>query len=119
MQCRISVVTLTAWLILISNSNTNAADSAQNASGASTHASKAITMGIAASGQVTLGVSAVPLLSAGAVSSAIGAASTAAGKSSAATGSLPENGPLPITDETITVMPPTEALRQRPQTTPR
>ena len=97
----------------------NAADSAQNASAASTHASKAVTSGIAASGQATLGVIAVPLLSAGIVSGGVGGAGSAAGKSSATAAGLPTDGPLPITDETVTVISPTEALKQRTPVTPR
>lgn len=102
---------------LISFFKVNAADSAQNASAASAHASKAVALGITASGQATLGVMAVPMLSAGAVSGGLGGASTAAGKSSAA--GMTTSGPLPITDETITATSPTEALKQRASATPR
>lgn len=94
-------------------STTMAADSTENASGASAHASKAVTSGMAASGQATLGVMAVPLLSGGAVSGAVGASSTAAGKHSVTAAGLSANGALPITDETITVISPAEALKQR------
>jgi hypothetical protein len=97
----------------------NAADSAQNASAASTHASKAVSLGIAASGQATLGIMAVPMLSAGMVSGGVGGASTTAGKSSVAATGSPSNGPLPITDETITITSPTEALKQRTSNVPR
>ena len=104
---------------LISFATVKAADSAQNASAASTHASKAVTLGIAASGQATLGVLAVPMLSVGVVSGEMGGASSAAGKSSAAAAGLVTTGPLPISDETITITSPTEALKQRTSTTPR
>ena len=101
------------------SSPVNAQDSVQNASTASAHVSKAVTLGIAASGQATLGIIAVPMLSAGVVSGGVGGASTAAGKSSmTAAGSSP-SGPLPITDETITVTPPTEALKKRTSVAPR
>jgi hypothetical protein len=102
---------------LISFAKVHAADSAQNASAASAHASKAVALGIAASGQATLGVMAVPMLSAGVVSGGVGGASTAAGKSSAAAAGMFTTGPLPITDETITVTSPTEALKQRTSAT--
>jgi hypothetical protein len=102
---------------LISFAKVHATDSAQNASAASTHASKAVALGVAASGQVTLGIMAVPMLSGGVVSGGVGGASTAAGKSSAA--GMTTSGPLPITDETITVTSPTEALKQRTSATPR
>lgn len=104
---------------LISFTKVHAADSVQNASTASAHASKAVTLGIAASGQTALGIMAVPLLSAGIVSNGMGGASTAAGKSSAATAGSSTSGPLPITDETITITSPTEALKQRTSITPR
>jgi hypothetical protein len=109
-----------ATAVVSITSNALAADSAQNASGASTHASQAVTMGITASGQATLGVAAVPLLSVGAVGASVGAGSTALGKGSAAAAmGLPTRDPLPITDETITITPPSEALKQRSATSPR
>jgi hypothetical protein len=104
---------------LASFTSTNAADSTQNASAASTHASKAISLGMATSGQATLGIMAVPMLSAGAVSGGVGGASAAAGKSSAAAAGSSSNGPLPITDETITITSPAEALKQRTSNVPR
>lgn len=100
----------------------NATDSAHNASGASGHAIKAVTLGIAASGQVTLGVSAVPVMSAGGVSQAVGAvgaASTAAGRGSAAAAGSTQSGPLPVTDETISITSPAEALKQHNVASPR
>jgi hypothetical protein len=66
-----------------------------NVSGSAAHA-------IAASGQTTSAVAAVPLASGGAVSAATGAGSTAAAKSSARAAGLP----LEIGDEAITAMPP-------------
>ncbi len=104
---------------LISFAKVHATDSAQNASAASTHASKAVALGVAASGQVTLGIMAVPMLSGGVVSGGVGGASTATGKSSAAAAGMLTTGPLPITDETITATSPTEALKQRTPATPR
>ena len=70
-------------------------------------------------GQATLGVMAVPMLSAGVVSGGVGGASSAAGKSYAAAAGLVTTGQLPISDETITITSPTEALKQRTSTTPR
>lgn len=120
MSHRNYIAAIAAFAVIGNTAYVNAADSAQNASGASTHASQAVTMGITASGQATLGVAAVPLLSVGAVGTSGGAASTALGKgaASAAMG-LPTREPLPITDETITVTSPAEALKSRSATTPR
>jgi hypothetical protein len=120
MKIYISTISLIGFVALISHPAAHAGDSAQNASGASTHASQAVTMGLAASGQAVLGVVAVPMLSIGTVSGAAGAASTAAGKTSAAAAKgLSVQGSLPITDETITVTSPIEALKQRTSTLPR
>ena len=114
-----AMMTFMLCVSLIALTNVNAADSAKNASAASVHASKGIALGIAASGQATLGVIAVPLLSAGAVSGGVGGASTAAGNSSAEASGIATTGPLPITNETITVTSPAEALKQRTSVTPR
>jgi hypothetical protein len=77
-------------------------------------------MGITASGQAGLGVAAVPLLSVGAVGMSLGAGSVAAGRGSAAVATgVSNNDPLPITDQTITVSSPAEALKSRAGTAPR
>lgn len=119
MKYRFFITTLTACIASSAMPFASAADSIQNAIGASKHAIQAVTMGIAASGQVTLGIVAVPMLSVGAVTSAVGGGSKAAGQASAGVADLPANGPLPITDKTITVVSPAEALKSNPATTPR
>jgi hypothetical protein len=118
MQSRLSIVALLVWFGTCAMPYATAADSVQNAIGASKHAIQAVTTGIVASGQATLGVLAVPMLSVGAVGSAIGTASTAAEQRSTAATGLPVNGQLPVTDKTITVTSPAEALKSR-ATTPR
>ena len=119
MTYKISIATLTACIVACYMPYASAADSAQNASDASTHASQAVAIGIAASGQATLGVLAVPMLSIGGIGNVVGAGSTAAGQGSAAIAGLPASGPLPITDKTITVTSPAEALKSSPPSTPR
>jgi len=120
MQLRFHIRVLVISAVVSGAVIAHAADSVQNASGASTHASQAVTMGIAASGQAVLGVAAVPLLSVGAVGTSLGAASTAAGRGSAAVNSgLSTHDPLPVTDQTITVTSPAEALKPRAATAPR
>ena len=92
-----------------------AADSVQTASQFSAHASKAMGLGIAASGQVVLGVAALPVMSAGGVSMAVGsvgAATTTVGKDSAAAAGIKSPGPLPVTEQTISIHPPAEALKR-------
>lgn len=91
----------------------------ETASAASGHASAAVTMGAVAVGQATIGVLAVPMLAIGSVGSAAGASSTRVGQASAAAAGLPANGPLPLTDKTITVTSPSEALKSNNITTPR
>lgn len=114
-----STLAIAATLITTQPLTASAAGPSENIVGASTHASQAVSMGVAASGQVTLGIMATPLLSVGAVGNAIGGASTAAGKTSAEAAGLYNAGPLPITEEAITVTPPAEALKQRNATAPR
>ena len=92
-----------------------AADSIQTASQFSAHASKTMGLGTAASGQVVLGVAALPVMSAGGVSMAVGsvgAASTAVGKDSAAAAGVKSPGPLPVTEQTISIHSPAEALKR-------
>lgn len=78
---------------------------------ASAHASASAAHAIAASGQTVLAVSAVPLSIGGAVLTSAGQASTAMGNASMQAASAPIGTPLPITDETITVVRPDIALR--------
>ncbi|MBI5277808.1 MAG: hypothetical protein HY854_15255 [Burkholderiales bacterium] len=85
---------------------------------ASGHASASAAHAIAASGRATLGVLAIPLGISGTVSAAAGAASTAAAMDSARAANLPIGTPLEITDETITVTPPDQALRAAPPPLP-
>lgn len=70
--------------------------------------------GVAASGQAASGIAAVPLSAAGVVSGVAGAASMDAAGASANAASAPlGTTPLPVTNETITVIPPNEALKAR------
>ena len=100
-------------------SNASAGGSLDTARAASGHASAAVTMGAVAVGQATIGVLAVHMLSVGASGSAAGASSTKIGQASAAAAGSPANGPLPLTDKTITVTSPAEALKPSNTTTPR
>jgi hypothetical protein len=121
---KFTVSALSYFLVCCSAINISeaiAADSVQTSREFSAHASKAMGLGIAASGQVILGVTALPVMSAGGVSMAVGsvgAASTAAGKDSAAAAGIKLPGPLPITDQTISIYSPAEALK-RPTNSPR
>ena len=95
-------------------SGESAAHSAQAgtySSQASGHASASVGHAIQASGQTTSAVSAVPLAISGGALTSGGAVSMGAAHGSAhAATSQPGKAPLEVTDETITVMPPNEAL---------
>ena len=113
---------ITAFIFIFSTcflSNASAGGSLDTARAASGHASAAITMGAVAVGQATIGVLAVPMMSVGSIAGAAGASSTQIGQASAAAAGSPANGPLPLTDKTITVTSPAEALKPNNTTTPR
>ena len=113
---------ITAFTFILSTcflSNASAGGSVDTANSASGHASAAVTMGVAAVGQATIGVLAAPMMSVGSVAGAAGASSTNVGQASAAAAGSPANGPLPLTDKTISVTSPAEALKTINTTTPR
>jgi hypothetical protein len=113
------IATFTFILSTCLLSDASAGGSVDTANAASGHASAAVTMGAIAVGQATIGVLAVPMLSVGASGSAAGPSSTRIGQASAAAAGLPANGPLPVTDKTITVTSPAEALKPSNTITPR
>ncbi len=84
---------------------------AGNSAQASAHASASAAHAIAASGQATLGVSAIPLAIGGMVSGTAGALSSQAAHGSAQAATTPVGAPLDISNETITIMPPDQALK--------
>jgi len=69
---------------------------------------------LAASGQLASGVVAIPLLTSGAVATGIGSAAAQAGGSLMNAAVQPIGQPLPITDETVSILPPNKALQQPP-----
>ncbi|MDD5612799.1 MAG: hypothetical protein PHF75_07140 [Gallionella sp.] len=90
-----------------------------NSAQSSGHASASVGHSIAASGQVTSAASAIPLAIGGVVSGTAGAVSGQAAHNSAQAATAPIGTPLNITDETITVMPPNEALKNKDQVQPK
>lgn len=91
---------------------THSGQASGNAAQSGSHASASAGHSIAASGQVTSAVSAIPLAIGGLVSGTAGAVSSQAARGSAQAATAPIGTPLEITDETITVMPPNEALKK-------
>lgn len=84
--------------------------SAVRASGqASVQASGNAAHAIAASGRATLAVSAMPLAIGGSIATTVGQGSTASADAMLQGAGA---GPLPLTDEVITVVPPDVALRR-------
>ena len=92
---------------------THAGQAIHYAGQASANASVSAAHSIAASGQVTSAVSAVPLAIGGAVSGAVVAASTGAARDLMKAATSPAGNRLEVTDETITTMPPNEALKAK------
>ena len=67
---------------------------------------------LAATGQLASGVVATPLLASGAIAVGVGSAALQAGGSLMSAASSPIGTPLPVTDETISIIPPNRALQQ-------
>lgn len=106
------VLALAALLSTGSAMAANADQAVKEGVAASGHASGSAAHAIAASGQVTSAAIAVPMVVSGgvAVSAGVGSARAGADSARAATGA-----PLPIGDESATVMPPPdEALKKKP-----
>ena len=99
--------------VLAQTAADNAAQAVDNGVKGSGHASASAAHSIAATGQVTCGMMAVPLLASGAVAGSAGGASANAGATSLNAASKPIGTPLVVTDEFITVMPPNQALKSK------
>jgi len=78
---------------------------------ASGNASASAGHSLAATGQLASGVIATPILASGVLAIGAGSAAVQAGGSLMDAASRPIGTPLPITDETISVLPPNKALQ--------
>ncbi len=78
----------------------------------SSRVSASLSNSIAASGQVVSAISSIPFAIGGLVSGTAGSISEQASRNSAQVNSAPIGTPLEITDESLTIMPPNEALKQ-------
>lgn len=103
---------LTASTSVLAAGQNHSGQASANAAQSGSHASASAAHSIAASGQVTSALSAIPLAIGGLVSGTAGAVSGQAAHNSAQSAAAPIGTPLDITDETITVMPPNEALKK-------
>ncbi|MEO5340383.1 MAG: hypothetical protein H7837_07700 [Magnetococcus sp. MYC-9] len=109
----LSVLVFSMLGSVVSGEESHAGKAVQESGRASGHASGSAAHSIAATGQLTSAASAVPLSVGGAILGATGAASTGvAGGSRQMAGQSP-GAPLPISDETVTVIPPNEALHPK------
>jgi hypothetical protein len=67
---------------------------------------------LVATGQLASGVVATPLLTSGAISVGVGSAALQAGGSLMNAATHPIGSPLPVTEETVSIIPPNKALQQ-------
>jgi hypothetical protein len=98
----------------LAQDTSHAGQAASNSLQASGHASASAAHSMAASGQLTSAAIAIPLMSAGAVAGTVGSASTGAAGESMRAATAPIGTPLEVTDESVTVMSPKEALKPKP-----
>jgi hypothetical protein len=114
-QGLLALCSLSAALVLpaLAQDTTHAGQAVENGVAASGHTSASAAHSIAASGQLTSGALAVPFLASGAVMGSAGAGSAAVGRDALRAATAPIGTPLPITDETITVISPAEALKAK------
>ena len=78
---------------------------------ASGNASASAGHSLAATGQLTSGVVATPILASGAVAVSAGSAAMQAGKSLMDAANRRIGEPLPITEESVSILPPNKALQ--------
>jgi hypothetical protein len=67
---------------------------------------------LVATGQLASGVVATPLLASGAIAVGVGSAAVQAGGSLMNAATHPIGTPLPVTEETVSIIPPNKALQQ-------
>ena len=101
----ILVLLVTTGGTLFAGDNTNSGQAVQVSAQASAAHS------VVASGQMTSAASSVPLSAGGVVLGSAGAVSTGAALDSMKAATAPIGTPLEVTDESITTMPPNEALK--------
>jgi hypothetical protein len=109
----------TAALLLIAATSalaqgtTHGAQAVNDAGQASGHASASAAHSIVASGQVTSAMLAAPLMSGAVVAGSVGNASGTAADSMLQAANAPIGTPLPVSNESVTVVPPDVALKAR------
>jgi hypothetical protein len=79
---------------------------------ASSNAAASAGHSLAASGQLASGIVATPLLASGAIAVGVGNVAVQAGGSLMSAATSPIGTPLPVSEETISIIPPNKALQQ-------
>lgn len=104
---------------------TNSGRAVEEAGQTSAHASASAAHGIAASGQATSAAAAVPVgvsgaasVGSGAAAGSVGSAGIQAADNLMKAATAPADGPLPVSDETITAGPPPNKALAPKQNTP-
>lgn len=114
---RTALCALSVWTSVASANPAEHAEKAVQAGGrASGNASASAGHSLAATGQLTSGVIATPIMASGAIAAGAGSAAMQAGGALMDSARRPISTPLPVTDETISILPPNKAL-QKPAAT--
>lgn len=103
---------LSAWAA--ANPADHAGQAIKSGLRASGNAITSVGHSLAATGQLASGVIATPILASGVVAAGVGSAATHVGSALMGAATQPIGTPLPVSDETISVMAPNKAL-QTPQ----
>ena len=98
---------------VFASEETHAGKALHEAGAASGHASASAGHALVATGQVTSAAASVPLAVSGAAATSAGAASTAAAVELHKAAIAPAGKPLPVAEESLTTVPPDQALQQR------
>lgn len=97
---------------VMANPAEQAEKAVQSGTRASGNASASAGHSLAATGQLTSGVIATPVLTSGVIAAGAGSAAIQAGGSLMDAASRPIGKPLPVTDETLSILPPNKALQK-------
>ncbi len=107
---------LGAFAVWAAQAQANPAENAQQAvkagGRASANASASAAHSLVATGQLVSGLVAVPMLASGTAVVGVGGSAVQAGASLMDAASRPIGAPLPITDETLSIVAPDQALRR-------
>ena len=108
-----ALCSLYVWTLVASANPAEHAEKAVRTAGrASGNASASAGHSLAATGQLASGVVATPIMASGAVATGAGSAAMQAGGALMDSARRPIGTPLPVTDETISILSPNQALQK-------